>query len=130
MTNYICRGHKQIYNQDIWNIIKEHVGAFNAISQYEIADKYIYWHSDGITDRAVRRAIRELRKEGYPILSTPHKPGGYFIPFTYEEAKEWRERMHDKAIKELAIINPVLKACNRMFPQKISQLDIFEKVGN
>jgi len=127
MIDHKYRGQKIIYNQDIWNIIKEHIGAFNAISQYEIADKYIYWHSNGITDRAVRVAIRELRKEGYPILSTPHKPGGYFIPFTHEEAKEWRKRMHDKAIKELAIINPVLKACNKMFPQKISQLEIFER---
>jgi len=127
MNNHIYRGRKQIYNQDIWNIIKGHVGAFNAINQYGIADKYTYWHNNGITERAVRVAIRELRKEGYPILSTPHNPGGYFVPFTYQEAKEWRERMHDKAIKELAIINPVLKACNKMFPQKISQLEIFKR---
>jgi len=105
MIDHKYRGQKIIYNQDIWN-------------------------SNGITDRAVRVAIRELRREGYPILSTPHKPGGYFIPFTYEEVKEWRERMHDKAIKELAIINPVLKACDKMFPQKIIQLEIFEKEGN
>jgi len=127
MIDHKYRGQKQIYNQNIWNIIKEHIGAFNAISQYEIADKYIYWHSNGITDRAVRVAIRELRREGYPILSTPHKPGGYFIPFTHKEVKEWRKRMHDKAIKELAIINPVLKACDKMFPQKIIQLEIFER---
>jgi len=125
MTNHTYRGHKQIYNQDIWDIIKEHVGAFNAISQYEIVNKYLYRHNDGITDRSVRVAIRELRREGYPILSTPHKPGGYFIPFTHEEAKEWRERMRKKAVKELAIINPVLKACNKMFSQKISQLEMF-----
>ena len=130
MTNHICRGRKVIYNEDIWNIIKDHCGAFNAINQYEVTNKYIYWHKKGITERAVRQAIRELRQEGYPILSTPHQPGGYFIPFSYEEVKEWRERMRKKAIKMLAVINPVLKSCNGIFPERgVGQLNLLEKIG-
>jgi len=132
MNNYICRGRKVIYEEHIWNIIREHCGAFNAINQYEIADKYMYWHDDGITERMVRRSIRKLRKEGYPILSTPHNPGGYFVPYSYKEVQEWRERMRKKAIKALAIINPVLKACDDMFPERgVGQLNLLEieKVG-
>jgi len=121
---------KHIYNHEwIWKIIEDHIGAFNTINQYEIAEEYYYYNRINISPREVRRIIRELRKEGKPILSTPHKPGGYHIPFTYREVIEWRERMKKKAIKELAIINPVLKACNEMFPQKVGQLEIFEKVG-
>jgi len=132
MNNDICRGHKVIYKEDIWDIIKEHVGDFNAINQYLIADKYMAWHNDSITERVVRKAIRKLRKEGYPILSTPHNPGGYFVPYSYKEVQEWRERMRKKAIKALAIINPVLKACDDMFPERgMGQLSLLEleKVG-
>ena len=35
-------------------------GASNAISQYEIADKYMTWHNSNITERAVRIIIRHL----------------------------------------------------------------------
>jgi len=127
MNNDICRGRKVIYEEDIWNIIREHCGAFNAINQYEIADKYMYWNGKSITERMVRRAIRKLRKEGYPILSTPHNPGGYFIPYSYKEVKEWRERMRKKAIKALAVINPVLRACNDMFLERgVGQLSLLE----
>ena len=119
-----------IYKEHIWNVIKGHVGASNAINQYAIADKYMTWHSNSITERTVRQIIRELRKEGYPILSTPHKPGGYFIPGSYQEVTEWRERSRKKAVKLLAIINPVLKACNGMFPDRgIGQLSLLERVS-
>ena len=121
-----------IEKEHIWNIIKERIGASNAINQYEIADKCIYWRKNGfgITERAVRIIIRELRKEGYPILSTPHKPGGYFIPSSYVEAKDWLRWMRKKAIKELAIIRPVLKSCNSMFPDRgIGQMSLLERVG-
>ena len=119
-----------IEKEHIWNIIEERVGASNAISQYEIADKYIYWHNSNITERAFRIIIRKLRKEGYPILSTPHRPGGYFLPGSYVEAKDWLRWMRKKALKELAIIRPVLKSCNSMFPDRgIGQMSLLERVG-
>lgn len=115
----------------VWHIIQNSKGGNNAINQHKITDQYIRLNGEDISCREVRRIIRELRQEGYPILSTPHKPGGYHTPANYEEVVEWRERMHKKAVKMLAIINPVLQSCNRMFPERggIEQLKIFEKVG-
>ena len=117
--------NKKVYKEDIWKIISEHVGEENAINQYLI-DSKLYANYQNTNVRAIRRLIRELREEGYPILSTPHYPnGGYFIPDNYDEVKEWQKRMNIKAIKLLAIVNPVIKSCNDMFPNRdgAEQLD-------
>jgi len=118
--------NKKIYKEDVWKIISEHVGEENAINQYQITMEY-----GSISEREVRRMIRALREEGYPILSSPHLPnGGYFIPNNYDEVKDWQRRMHIKAIKLLAVVNPVIKSCQGMFPERdgIEQLK-FKGVG-
>ena len=118
--------NKKIYKEDIWKIISEHVGEDNAINQHRTSMEYFMINHGSISEREVRRLIRELREEGYPILSTPHYPnGGYFIPNNYDEVEDWQKRMHIKAIKLLAIVNPVIKSCNDMFPDRdgIRQLD-------
>lgn len=126
--------NKKVYKEDIWRIISEHVGEENAINQDGIAEKYFSFAAryENISNRQVRKLIRDLREEGYPILSTPHYPnGGYFIPNNYDEVKEWQRRMNIKAIKLLAIVNLVIKSCNRMFPDRdgVEQLKIFEEVS-
>lgn len=122
--------NKKMYKEDIWKIISNHVGEDNAISQYGIAGIYPCLNdNEGISSREIRKIIRELREEGYPVLSTPHYPnGGYFIPNNYDEVKAWQKRMHIKAIKLLAIVNPVLKSCQDMFPDRdgIEQLKFKE----
>ena len=124
---------KKVYKEDVWKIISEHVGEGNAINQHNIANVYAYYSNGGsVSSREVRKLIRELRQEGYPILSTPHYPnGGYFIPYNYDEVINWRRRMHNKAVKLLAIINPVLHSCNNIFPERngIEQLNMFEEVS-
>ena len=118
--------NKKVYKEDIWKIISEHVGEDNAIPQYSIAVTL-----RTISSREVRHLIRALREEGYPILSTPHYPnGGYFIPNNYGEVKAWQKRMHIKAIKLLAIVNPVLKSCQKMFPDRdgVEQLTFEEAI--
>jgi biotin operon repressor len=125
--------NKKIYKEDIWKIISEHVGEDNAISQQEIATEYFSFAAryQNISERAVRRLIRALREEGYPILSSPHYPnGGYFIPNSYDEVKAWQKRMHIKAVKLLAIVNPVIVSCQNMFPDRDGkeQLKIFKGV--
>lgn len=110
---------KKVYKEDVWKIISEHVGEDNAINQHEISTKHCVHTSYEIGSREVRRLIRTLREEGYPILSSPHYPnGGYFIPNNYDEVKEWQKRMNMKAIKLLAIVNPVIKSCQSMFPER------------
>lgn len=113
--------NKKVYKEDIWKIISEHVGEDNAINQNDIVEEYFSnWFID-VSNREVRRLIRNLREEGYPILSTPHLPnGGYFIPNNYDEVKAWQKRMNIKAIKLLAIVNPVLKSCNTMFSEQLT----------
>lgn len=125
--------NKKVYKEDVWKIISEHVGEDNAINQYDIANFHYHYVDGGsvCSTREVRKLIRDLREEGYPILSTPHYPnGGYFIPNNYDEVKEWQKRMHVKAIKLLAIVNPVIKSCQAMFPDKdgVEQLS-FKGVG-
>lgn len=111
----------------IWDIIKDNKGKSNAINQYKLVDKYIMLYEENITCREARRVIRELRKEGYPILSSPHNPrAGYFVPANHKEVEEWQERMHDKAVSLMAIIKPVIRSCQRMFPGKVEQLEMFE----
>ena len=111
---------KKVYKEDVWKIISNHVGANNAISQYGIAGIYPCLNDgERISSREIRKLIRDLREEGYPILSSPHTPnGGYFIPKNYDEVKAWQKRMHVKAIKLLAIVTPVIKSCQKMFPDR------------
>ena len=122
--------NKKVYKEDIWKIISEHVGEDNAISQYDTAVEYYARTRETISEREVRKLIRQLREESYPILSSPHYPNsGYFIPNNYDEVKAWQKRMNIKAIKLLAIVNPVIKSCNNMFPNRngVEQLT-FEEV--
>jgi hypothetical protein len=115
-----------IDKEHIWDIIKSHIGEGNAINQHEVTDEYIYRSGFGISERVVRRLIRELRQDGKPILSSPHWPSaGYFVPATVEEVEDWQERMHSKAIALMAIIKPVIGACQEMFPGKVEQLEMF-----
>jgi len=124
--------NKHIYKEDIWKIISEHVGEDNAINQHGITMEYLMrYHNGSIRDRTIRKFIRDLREEGYPVLSTPHYPnGGYFIPNNYNEVKEWQKRMHVKAVKLLSIVAPVIKSCQNMFPERdgVEQLK-FKEVG-
>jgi len=123
--------NKKIHKEDVWKIISEHVGEENAINQDGITLQCYLRRNYEMSNREIRRLIRALREEGYPILSSPHLPnGGYFIPNNYDEAKDWQRRMHIKAIKLLAVVNPVIKSCQDMFPERdgIEQLK-FKGVG-
>ena len=111
--------NKKVYKEDVWKIISEHIGEDNAINQNDIVDQYWIRRNDEVSDREIRKLIRVLREEGYPILSSTHFPnGGYFIPNNYAEVKEWQKRMNIKAIKLLAIVAPVIKSCQDMFPNR------------
>jgi len=44
----------------------------------------------GMSDRGVRANIKNLRDEGYPIMSsTKSKESGYWLPESYEELESW-----------------------------------------
>ena len=113
--------NKQIDEATIINIIKTHIGEREAHNQYNIADEYIRRTGEHITARTVRKAIEELRFEGYPILSSTDEPGGYYYPATRSEYFEWKAREMAKARKQMAKLRPVGFGVYRYFHPNIFQ---------
>jgi len=74
---------------NVLSILESHVGAGTAIKAGDIAralglrGKY--------ADRPVREAIKELRRDGYLIISSVRKPYGYFLAASEEEWKAFRD---------------------------------------
>ena len=93
--------NKPIDETIIINIIKPFTTLAIPINQYEIADQYIRLYGKHITPRTVRKVIESLIEHGYPILSTPHEPGGYCWGGGDGEALECYRRLRRKAIKEM-----------------------------
>ncbi len=61
----------------------------------------------GLNDRRVRRAIAELRSNGYPVCSITSRPGGYWLTDKNDELREFIAQLEiqrdyfGKAIKRL-----------------------------
>ena len=113
--------NKTIDSQVVINTIKTHIGKPEAINQYAIADEYIRRTGDHITARTIRKAIEELRFEGYPILSTTEDPGGYHYPATRSEYFDWKDREMAKAKKQIAKLKPVGFGVYRYFHKNVIQ---------
>ena len=88
-------------NQRILSIIKPHQSFANTISQHDIADEYMAKYGENMTARKVRLIIEELIKDGEPILSTPHNPGGYCFGGADNEVIQCVQRLRRKGIKIL-----------------------------
>ena len=112
---------KQIDSQVIINIIKTHIGKPEAINQYNIADEYILATGEHITARTIRKAIEELRFDGYPILSSTEDPGGYHYPANRREYFDWKDREMAKAKKQIAKLKPVGFGVYRYFHKNVIQ---------
>lgn len=60
-----------------------------------------------LSDRRVRRAVAELRAQGYPVCSITAKPGGYWLSNDASELREFIAQLEvqrdffGKAIKKL-----------------------------
>jgi len=113
--------NKQIDSQVILDITKTRIGKPEAINQYDIADEYIRRTGNYITARTVRKAIEDLRFEGYPILSSTDEPGGYYYPATRSEYFDWKDREMAKAKKQIAKLRPVGFGVYRYFRPHIFQ---------
>jgi predicted transcriptional regulator len=74
----------------VLEILSEHVGADSAIKAKDIARRL------GLTgkysDRPVREAVKQLRREGHLVISSVTVPYGYFLAATEEEWLEFRDR--------------------------------------
>jgi len=80
---------------DIRAILINHSGRDNAITGIEIA------HKVGMKEnRAVRRTIRELIKDGIPIASVTEPPAGYYIVTSREEVDHYLQHLRNLLIQD------------------------------
>ena len=98
---------------DIANIIKPYKDFSGTINQNEIANEYMLRRNESITTRRVRQVIEELIKQGCPIISTPHEPGGYCWGGKENEALKCYRRLRKKGIKILLRARNVLRNSRR-----------------
>lgn len=73
----------------VLSILKGHVGASKAIQARAIA---LALHRDGrYADRPVRMAVKQLRREGYLVLSSVGSQPGYYLAATETEWRNFRD---------------------------------------
>ncbi|MGH2627986.1 MAG: HTH domain-containing protein [Anaerolineales bacterium] len=68
-------------SQLVLRIVRSHARD-HAITAGELA----HWTQS--SERAVRKTVADLRRDGYPIASTPHEGGGFYWPRTLADAEE------------------------------------------
>jgi DNA-binding Lrp family transcriptional regulator len=56
----------------------------------------------GIREREVRSIIADLRRQGHAIGSAVNPPYGYFMPATFEEARECQAHLYSR-MREIGI---------------------------
>ena len=110
-------------NDIIKNIVPR-MSFSEAINQKEITkkcnDERKLWCLRTIGPRRVRKVIEILIKEGYPIISTPHDPGGYCWNGGPGEGLECYKRLRRKGLKILLRARRVLRNIYR------GQLSLFD----
>lgn len=98
----------------IIEIIKPHKDFSNTINQHDIALEFMEIRNEHMSPRRVRRIIEELIEEGYPVISTPHNPGGgYCWGGKTGEALECYKRLRRKGIKVLLRARYILRNSRR-----------------
>jgi len=76
-------------------ILQLHRGKARAITGKELAQ--LLGEPD---DRLIRREIRELIADGYPIASSTEKPYGYFMADTPEEAAQYLKQLKSRLVED------------------------------
>lgn len=75
-------------------ILGRHEGRRQAITSRELSAL------TGADDRRVRLAIRELRAEGFPVLSSPIAPAGFYLPMSWLELDECLASLRSRLIED------------------------------
>lgn len=105
-------------------ILMGHKGKENAIDMGELYRRVFGEDfQDKITDtRKLRKVITELRKRGFPVLSSMKGQNrGYYLAKTAEEINEFTKTMEKRALKTLMLICRIKKIS---LPQYLGQLQI------
>ena len=97
----------------IIKFVKPHKDFSDTINQHEITKKINddreIWGEKPIKARRVRKVIERMIEKGYPIISTPHDPGGYSWEGGPGEALECYKRLRRKGIKILIRARHILR---------------------
>lgn len=76
-------------------ILQMHRGKARAITGKELATLW-----GDTNDRLIRKEIRELIAEGYPIASSTETPYGYFMVDTPEEAEKYLGQLKGRLVED------------------------------
>lgn len=93
------------------NILQQHQGRENAITGKELALLF-----NQPNDRKIRLLIEELIEEGYPILSSPTKPWGYFIATSIQEVKDCTDGLKSRAVQIFERRQRLIKNAEKIKP--------------
>jgi len=91
LTTMIARDLKL----EVKRILERHEGRDRTITGKELAR--LLGCRD---DRGIRHIIRELITDGLPVASTTGHPAGYFLPVSYQEAREYTDSLKDRLIED------------------------------
>lgn len=80
---------------ELRHILERHQGRHRAITGLELAK--MLGQRD---DRKIRLIILELIENGLPVASTTKQPAGYFIPISYQEAREYEATLKSRLIND------------------------------
>lgn len=101
------------------------------INQDDLTDAYIDFTGENITNREVRQIIADcIEEKTFLILSTPKKPGGYFLPINRDEGIACADRLESQGIKLIIKARNIREINDRLFPEcEMEQLSLLERVG-
>lgn len=110
----------------VLHLLQRHVGADRAVKAPDIAATL-----GQSTDRAVREAIRQLRRDGHLILSSISPPYGYFLAASREEWCEFRDRnLRPRAMDILETAKAMAEAAQRRYGSTAAlDLEKVEQLG-
>jgi len=98
----------------VGQILKKHAGQEKAIDRHDLQGEVIKGTGEEFEDRQIRRAIQNLRLQGWRICNTIDG-AGYFLASTEQEYQGFREQYGSYA----ATIWRVLKAMDQQRPVEI-----------
>ena len=101
------------HNAQVLQTLSRHIGQGNGISVAELSKQ------TGLTERALRARITELRLEGQAICGTPTE--GYFIAATEDELDRTCQFIRSRAMSSLKIESMMRKI---PLPDLIGQLHL------
>ncbi len=105
------------------NYLRLHAfGRTNAIGKRALS------FNTAVSERNIRLIVNELIDEGMPVCSAVHKPCGYYLPATREEAQEAINTLKSYA-REIEDRTRRLEQNVRQMKVEPVQLDLFRKAG-